>query len=129
MAREIALGIFRVEVTVKNPREEQWARTVSLLVDTAATYSVLPADVIEALGVLPAGSRRVRLASGRAAQWPVAVVAMTLEGQEWPTMCLVGPRGGPALLGAVTLEQFALGVDPVARRLVPIESYLMACAR
>jgi len=129
MAAEIVLGIFRVEATVKNPREEHWARRVSLLVDTAATYSVLPADVIEALGVLPSGSRRVRLASGRTDQWPVAVVIMTLEGQEWPTMCLVGPRAGPALLGAVTLEQFALGVDPVAMRLVPIESYLMACAR
>ena len=57
---------------------------------------MLPAEVIEALGV------------------------------EWPTMCLVGPRGGPALIGAVTLRQFALGVDPVTMRLVPIEAYLMA---
>jgi len=31
---------------------------------------------------------------------------------------------GPALLGAVTLEEFALSVDPVARRLVPVRSYL-----
>jgi hypothetical protein len=30
------------------------------------------------------------------------------------------------LLGAVTLEEFALGVDPIAERLIPIRSYL-AC--
>jgi hypothetical protein len=30
-----------------------------------------------------------------------------------------------ALLGAVRLEEFALSVDPVARRLVPVEGYLM----
>jgi hypothetical protein len=28
------------------------------------------------------------------------------------------------LLGAVTLEEFALGVDSVAKRLVPVRSYL-----
>ncbi len=32
---------------------------------------------------------------------------------------------GPALLGAVTLEEFALSVDPVATRLVPVRSYLI----
>jgi hypothetical protein len=28
------------------------------------------------------------------------------------------------LLGAVTLEEFALGVDPIAKRLVAVRSYL-----
>jgi hypothetical protein len=49
-------------------------------------------------------------------------VLLTLDGQEGPTFCLIAPRGGPALLGAVTLEEFALGVDPVAKRLVPVRS-------
>jgi hypothetical protein len=49
---------------------------------------------------------------------------LTLDGQEGPTFCLIGPPGRPALLGAVTLEEFALGVDPVAKRLVPVRSYL-----
>jgi predicted aspartyl protease len=123
------MGTFTVEVTAKNPQEPARSRTLSLLVDTGASYAVLPLDVVEALGVQPVGSRRVRFTNGRADQWPIAIVLMTLEGQEWPTMCLVGPRGGPALLGAVTLEQFALGVDPLAMRLVPVESSLMACAR
>ena len=54
----------------------------------------------------------------------VTLILMTLENQELPTVCLIGPNGGPALLGAVTLEEFALSVDPVARRLVPVRSYL-----
>lgn len=64
------------------------------------------------------------LANGREEDWPIATVLVTLDGQEGPTFCLIGPEGGPALLGAVTLEEFALGVDPVAKRLVPVRSYL-----
>jgi hypothetical protein len=35
---------------------------------------------------------------------------------------------GPALLGAVALESLSLGVDPVARRLVPVDGFVMAGA-
>jgi predicted aspartyl protease len=118
------MGTFWVEVTVKNLRAPEWSRTLSLLVDTGATYTTLPRDVIEGLGCQPTGTRRILLANGREEEWPVGAVLMTLEGQEGPTFCLFGPNGGPALLGSVTLEEFALGVDPVAKKLVPIRSYL-----
>ncbi len=118
------MGTFRVEVTVRNLHEPGRSRTLSVLVDTGATYTTLPRDVIEGLGCQPIGKRRVLLANGREEEWPVGAVLLTLEGQEGPTFCLIGPNGGPALLGAVTLEEFALGVDPVAKRLVPVRSYL-----
>lgn len=118
------MGTFRIEVTVKNLREPTRRRTLSVLVDTGATYMTLPRDVVEALGCEPIGKRRVLLADGREEEWPFGIVLLTLEGQELPTVCLIGPNGGPALLGAVTLEEFALGVDPVAKCLVPVRSYL-----
>ena len=118
------MGTFRVEVTVKNLRQPERSRTLAVLVDTGATYTTLPRDVTEAIGCEPIGRRRVLLANGREEEWPVGTVLLTLEGQEGPTFCLIGPNGGPALLGAVTLEEFALGVDPVAKRLVPVRSYL-----
>ena len=60
----------------------------------------------------------------RIKEWPITCVWATVDGREGSTFCLIGPRGGPALLGAVTLEEFALGVDLIAKRLVPIRSYL-----
>jgi predicted aspartyl protease len=118
------MGTFQVEVTIKNLHEPRRSRTLPLLVDTGATYTTLPKDVVEALGCQPIGKRRVLLANGREDEWPIGLILLTLESQELPTVCLIGPNGGPALLGAVTLEEFALGVDPVARRLVPVRSYL-----
>lgn len=118
------MGTFRVEVTVSNLNDRTRRRTFPALVDTGATYTTLPREVVEALGCQPIGTRRVVLADGREEEWSVSAVLLRLDGQEGPTFCLIGPPGGPTLLGAVTLEEFALGVDPVAKRLVPVRTYL-----
>lgn len=122
------MGTFRVEVTVKNLRDAGRSQTLSALVDTGATYTTLPRDITNSLGCQPIGTRRVLLANGNEEEWPVTAVLLTLAGQEGPTFCPIGPNGGPALLGAVTLEELALGVDPVAKRLIPVRSYLTSVA-
>lgn len=109
------MGTFLVDVVVKGTHDSSRARALSVLVDTGATYTTLPRDVADTLGCRPIGTRRVLLAGGRE-EWPISIVSIVLEGQEGPT--------GPSLLGAVTLEEFALGVDPVAKRLIPVRSYL-----
>ena len=120
------MGTFHVEMTVKNLHAPEHRRMVRALVDTGATYTTLPKEVVDALGSQPIGTRRVLLANGQEEEWPVAAVSLSLQGQEGPTFCLIGPNGGPALLGAVTLEEFALAVDPVAKKLVPVRAYLTA---
>jgi predicted aspartyl protease len=119
------VGTFRVEVTVSNLGDRARRRTLALLVDTGSTYTTLPRDIVEAVGAEPTGTRRIRLGDGRLEEWPVTAVLVQLNAQEFPTICLVGPRGGPALLGAVTLEEAGLGVDPSGRRLVPVAGYLV----
>jgi hypothetical protein len=59
------------------------------------------------------------LADGRQEEWGATEVLMTIDGRTLHTTCLFGPPGSLALLGAVSLEQFALAVDPLARALVP----------
>jgi clan AA aspartic protease len=118
------MGTFNLDVTIGNLSDRARNRLVSIMVDTGATYTTLPREIIEDLGCRPIGSRQVVLADGREDEWPIATVRITVDGQEGPTFCLIGPTGGPALLGAVTLEEFALGVDPVAKRLVRVRSYL-----
>ena len=123
------MGTFRVEATFRHRDDRQITRTIQLLVDTGATWTTLPEDVVRSLGYSAVADRRVRLADGRVEAWPMTVATVSLGEQELPTVCLIGPPGGPALLGAVTLEEFALSVDPVARRLVSVEGYLNAAAR
>jgi hypothetical protein len=46
-----------------------------------------------------------------------------VDGYEGPTYVVFGDEGAPPSIGAITLEGFLLGVDPVAKRLVPVEGW------
>ena len=119
------MGTFRVDVTVTNLRDRDRSVTLPLLVDTGATYTTLPREVADALGLEPIDTRRVRLGDGREERWPIVAILVRVDGQGCPSLALIGQPGGPALLGAVTLEELSVGFDPVARRLIPTTSYLV----
>lgn len=114
------MGTFSVQVAIAHPQKPSRRQELSLLVDTGAAYTVVSQSVLEALGVRPTAKRAVTLADGREEVWDLAYVLISLAGEEAPTPCLMAPRDGRTLLGAVTLEQFGLGVDPLAKRLIPI---------
>jgi len=119
------MGLFRVlgKVIGENDRTED----IDLVVDAGATYLTLPTDVAQRLGLRTLRDQIVVTAGGRREIWPVAEARISVEGREAPTVCFVAPAG-PALLGAVALESLSLGVDPIARRLVPVDGFVMAGA-
>ena len=59
-----------------------------------------------------------------AAEWMVTQIEVECEGRHAFTPVLMGPAASPPLLGATTLEELGLGVDPLGRRLVPVDLYL-----
>jgi len=117
------MGQFKVTLIVY-PRDGGTARSLEALVDTGAGYSVVPGPVLEALGCRPLRTQRVILADGRTEEWSVAQVDVECEGRRATTPVLMGPPTGPTLLGATTLEELGLGIDPLNRRLVPVDIYL-----
>lgn len=118
------MAIFRVPIEI-GPMDQSRFERIEALVDTGATYTVVPRDVLERLNIAPQFRRRFRVADGRVVELDMAVVMMRLEEQTLPTICVFGEAGMDALLGAVTLEEFGLGVDPVNQRLVPTELLLV----
>lgn len=116
------MATFRVDATISNLGDRTRSVTLPLLVDTGVTYTTLPRESAEALALEPIATRRVRLADGREERWPIAAIHIRVAGEEGPSFALIGRPGGPALLGAVTLEELALGVDPSHQRLIPTVS-------
>ncbi len=115
------MGLFRVTGRLRGPTDR--IEETDLLVDTAATLLVVPQELADRLGLVPVRRQPVVLAGGQRDVWPIAEVRLGLDGQEVTTPCFIAP-GGPALLGAVALESLFLAVDPVAKRLVPVEGFV-----
>ncbi len=92
---------------------------VETLVDTGATYTVLPASTLRDLGVSPDDYMEFQFGDQRSATYELGEARVTLNGISRVTPVVFGPESVLPLLGAVTLEAMALLVDPVAQRLVP----------
>jgi clan AA aspartic protease len=120
------MGHFRVPIQVG--RGERFER-LDALVDTGATYSWIPRDVLEAVGVAPEEDRPFVLADGRQVRFPVAWTQIRIGAREQPTIVVFGHPGSEPMLGVVTLEEFLLAVDPVSRRLVSVPGLLKAATR
>jgi len=57
----------------------------------------------------------------------VVEVSLALNGPDVTAPGIIAPDGS-ALLGAVALESLFLAVDPVAKRLIPVEGFVGAAA-
>ena len=115
------MGLFRVSGRLTGPTGRSEA--VELLVDTGATLLVIPRSMAERLEIASLRTQPAVIAGGQREVWPVGEVRLSLDGQEVTTPCFIAP-GGPALLGAVALESLFLAVDPVAKRLIPVEGFV-----
>ena len=99
--------------------------TARMLVDTGATYSVIPPRLARTLGIKrPRRSVRVTLADGRRVRLGADVAVVKIDGREAPTTVLVGDVDEP-ILGVEALEALGLVVDPAKKRLSPSRPYAL----
>jgi clan AA aspartic protease len=117
------MGIFRQEIVVVNPNSQNSVE-LSALVDTGSTYTWIPEDTLRDLGVQPTFKRSLKLATGQVIERDATQIIVVLNGEGIFTICIFGDPGSEPLLGALTLESFSLGVDPINKKLIPTVSYL-----
>ena len=92
------MGLFRVPAHLTGPTGR--SETVEVLVDTGATFLVVPRALAERLELRPTRTCPIQTAGGRKEAWPLAEVRLRLD------------------------ESLLLAADPVARRLVPVEGFV-----
>ena len=93
---------------------------VSGLVDTGASYLVLPKSVAVQLGVPAAGKAIVRYADRRkATRNVVGDVQVDLLGRQGTFKAIVEPKRDDVLIGAIVLEDLDLLVDCRTQKLRP----------
>jgi predicted aspartyl protease len=113
------MGTFRVDVELENPARPGERRTLkSVLVDTGAELSWVPAEVLESLGIERYNKWRFRQADGAILQRWTGAAFIHVAGKRTSDDVVFGEPGDLVLLGSRTLEGLNFRIEPVTKRLV-----------
>ena len=112
------MGTVTVTIGVGALQGQQFEE-LEVTVDTGSTFTAVPREMLQRLGVAVERSLPSETADGRIVPVDIGYTTIRLEGLEFPTPVIFAEAGEPSLLGVVSLEEAALAVDPVAGQLVP----------
>ena len=113
------MGTFRVDVEIENPARPGSRRALrSVLVDTGAELSWVPAEALESLGIERYSKRRFRQADGTILERWAGAAFVHVAGQRTTDDVVFGEPGDLVLLGSRTLEGLNFRIEPVTKQLV-----------
>ncbi len=112
------MGTFKARIGVSNGNGGK-ALQVDALVDTGATYTVLPASMLrdDEVGIRPQTSLTFTFANGERADLPVGEARVSVADREAVTKVVFGQEG-QYLLGATSLQMLGLIPDTSSHRLI-----------
>jgi predicted aspartyl protease len=116
------MGLTYIEGLLTGPTGKQ--ATVKFLVDGGATYTLVPAEKARGLDLQPKRNVAFSLADGTTIERRVSECHLSLPQGEGHTPVILGEPGDEALLGAITLEEFGLVLNPFTRKLQPMRMML-----
>jgi len=118
------MGITKVEAQVSHWTGTGTAIPVTLLVDSGASYSVLPASVWQQLGLVADEHLEFTLADGTIITRGVSECRFSIGGRTATSPVVLGRDDEGPLVGTVTLETLRLVLNPLTRRLMPMRLLL-----
>lgn len=118
------MGLTVLNVKVGNPAEPSRLEELEFLVDSGAIYSVVPAEVLDRLGIKPIATEEFRLANGEVIRRRKGTAHFKLGDKVGGADAIFGEPGDSILLGAFTLEALGLALDPIRRELKPLPMIL-----
>ena len=113
------MGTFNIELEIAGQDRGSW-RKMDAPVDTGASITAAPASVLRELGVVPESRQLFRFAQGETRAMGIGYAWVRFESREVLTQVLFDDEGTLPLLGARALEGAYMGVDHVAKRLLPV---------
>ena len=118
------MGFIHVNVNIANPARPDVSESVRVLVDTGATLSILPEDMLDSLGVRRIQKRRFRGFGGTVIR-DIGNVNMTYEDAESGVTVVFGAEDDPAVMGVTALETLGFEVDTVDEKLNRVDLLLL----
>jgi clan AA aspartic protease len=114
-------GFTHVRVRVSNPSKTVKFKDIDLLVDSGAVFTSIPREVLEELDLSPIDRERLRVYGGATVERDIGWALVEYGGKRRVVPVIFGEGGDAPVLGATTLEALGYQVDPVTKRLKPVE--------
>ena len=109
------MGHLHTDMTVRGNKAA--VELKSVLIDTGATYTVLPKKVLDEVGAGEIPTKiDVELGNGKKVKAKAYGVAIKIEGVEAPAISITF-KGAQTVIGVETLESIGLKLDPTTGRL------------
>jgi clan AA aspartic protease len=118
------MGLTRIQATIANPARPPRSARLKFLLDSGAMYSVVPASVLQRLGIKPGKTKTFILADGTEITRSLGEARFRLNGEEGTSPVIFGEEGDSILLGSISLEVLGLILDPFKRELRPLPMIL-----
>ena len=122
------MGLTVLQLEVASPARPSVTEQVDLLVDSGAVYSIVPATVLDRLGIEPLIEQEFRLANGTRIRRRKGTALFKYQDRIGGADVIFGEPADSALLGAMTLEALGFALDPVRRTLEPLPMILAAAS-
>lgn len=116
------MGITYLQGRLTGPTGNQV--TLNFLVDSGATYTLVPFEECRRLELQPKRTIELRLADGTAIERKISECHIALAQGERHTPVIMGEPGDQPLLGVVTLEELGSLFNPLTRELQPMRMML-----
>ena len=116
------MGVTFIDGTVTGPTGKR--ATVNFLVDSGATYTLLPEETWRVLELVAKRTATFTLADGTRIERRISECHFALPQGDGHTPVILGEAGDEPLLGVVTLEILGLVRNPFNRTLQPMRMLL-----
>lgn len=115
------MGITTIVATVSNIDNQKKTVSAKFLIDTGASYTVIPEKFVKKLGLLAMKTQEFSLADGTVIKRKLGYAMVEINGDKSPSTVVLGEKDDSPLIGVVTLENMGLMVDPFKRKLLPMK--------
>jgi clan AA aspartic protease len=118
------MGMTYADFIVKKNHDSKKAVGVKFLVDSGATFSLIPGKTLLRIGIRPHRHMTFVLADGTEIRRKVGDAYFEWRGKGGAAPVIFGEKGDEPLLGATTLESLGLVLNPFNRELSPMRMML-----
>jgi len=115
------MGLTYVTVKVANPSISKKPEEVDLLVDSRAIFTSIPAQILRKLELKPIDRDKLKVYGGAIIEREIGWALIEYGGKRRVVPVIFGEKEDTAVLGATSLESLGYQVDPVTKKLKPIE--------